>query len=562
MKKGFILLLSVIMLLSLLAACGKGNNNGNGNGNGSTQNESTGEGSTSTGADVEEKPLVTLTTARPVGSDVIFINGEDITNNVHNKWAKEKLGIDIKDIWTTADNVAYHTKLRLALSTNVELPDVFIVQDRPLVADLIASGKVLEIKDLFEQHAPDRIKALYTEFDSALNQLRKDGGLYGLPIFTAGDGTNPVLWVRQDWLDKLGLEAPKTIADFEKVMDAFTNLDPDGNNKKDTIGFAFSARENFSNWMSDASFIFGAYTGNAIPGAWAVIDGQLKHGSVLPEMKQGLGKLKEWASKGYLDPETPILDPIKATESFIQGRAGMIAAPYWAEGWPLNELYGLNPDAKIGVYALPTGDDGKSARFMNTLNENKVMLFNKDFKHFDRFMEYFDRIYDAVYETGDFQYGFFEGYDYALVDGKPVFDSKQFPTPIEKGTTPGKYNLFWNTPQIPLQGSAMNYRLNNGETPKTTAESKAAAQNEITIRAGALNYEMRDTNTPDQFLGAPTETMRSKGPNLDKMLLETYAKIIFTKEPLDTFDTLVQDWYDKGGKQIEEEVNAWYKSVQ
>ncbi|WP_422659898.1 ABC transporter substrate-binding protein [Paenibacillus sp. EC2-1] len=544
--KGSLLLL---LMVSFIAGCSGGNKADGGADQG-----------TAAGEQVETGP-VTITTARPVGSDVIFVNGEDITNNVHNKWAKEKLGIDIKDIWTTADNNAYHTKLRLALSTGEDLPDLFIVQDRSLVADFIASGKVMEISEAFDQYASERLKKLYTEFEQSLNQLKTEDGLYGVPIFSAGDGTNPVLWVRQDWLDALNLEAPKTIEDFEKVMDAFTNGDPDKNGKKDTIGFSFSAREGFSNWMSDTSFIFGAYTGNSIPNTWAEIDGKLKFGSVLPEMKQGLGKLKEWAQKGYIDPEAPILDPIKATESFIQGRSGMIAAPSWAEGWPLADLYGTNPDAKINVYALPTGPDGQSARFMNTLNENRVMLFNKDFKHMDRFFEYFDKIYDYAYETGDFKYGFFEGYDYALVDGQPVYDGKKFPTPVESKGTPSKYTLFWNAPQIPLKDSQTAYDLFNGKEPTTEGEKRAMTQNEVTMKAGAINYELKASNTPDKFLGAPTKTMRSKGGSLDKMLLETYAKIIFTEEPLDSFDKLVTDWYAKGGQEIENEVNEWYQSV-
>lgn len=541
--------LLLLLMISFIAGCSGGKTANNGE-----------EPAPVAGENAEKGP-VTITTARPVGSDVIFVNGEDITNNIHNKWAKEKLDIDFKDIWTTADNTAYHTKLRLALSTGEELPDMFIVQDRSLVADFIASGKVMEISDAFDQYASERLKKLYSEFEQSLNQLKTEDGLYGVPIFSAGDGTNPVLWVRQDWLDSLNLEAPKTIEEFEKVMEAFTNGDPDKNGKKDTIGFAFSAREGFSNWMSDTSFIFGAYTGNAIPGTWTEIDGNLKFATVLPEMKQGLGKMKDWATKGYIDPEAPILDPVKATESFIQGRAGMIAAPSWAEGWPLADLYTTNPDAKINVYPLPVGADGKSARFMNTLNENRVMLFNKDFKHMDRFFEYFDKIYDYAYETGDFKYGFFEGYDYALVDGNPVYEGKKFPTPVDSKATPSKYTLFWNAPQIPLKDSKTAYDLFNGKEPTTEAEKRAMTQNEVTMKAGAINYDLRESNTPDKFLGAPTKTMRSKGGSLDKMLLETYAKIIFTDEPLDNFDKLSKDWYEKGGQEIENEVNEWYKSV-
>jgi len=44
---------------------------------------------------------------------------------------------------------------------------------------------------------------------------------------------------RQDWLEKLSLEVPSTIDAFKKMVEAFTNGDPDGNGVKDIIGFAY-----------------------------------------------------------------------------------------------------------------------------------------------------------------------------------------------------------------------------------------------------------------------------------------------------------------------------------
>jgi putative aldouronate transport system substrate-binding protein len=504
---------------------------------------------------------VTITTARVVGGDYTFINGEDINNNVHNKWAKEKLGIEIKDLWDTPDNAAYHTKLRLSLTTQDQLPDVFIVQDPNLLADLIQSGKVKDIQKDFDSYAAERIKRIYSDNSNALNQVMSDGKLMGLPILSGGDGTNPVLWIRQDWLDKLSLKAPTTIEEFEKVMDAFVNQDPDGNGKKDTIGFTFSARNGFSNWMSDASFVFGAHTGKFITGTWQKAeDGTLKYGSVQPGIKDGLGKLREWFGKGYLDPELAALDEVKATESFIQGKSGMIAAPFWANGWPLGDVTKNSPNAVVRAYMLPKGRDGKTARYTGLVNEGKVMMFNKNFKHMDAFFLYLDKIYDSQFSTGDFKYGFFEGYDYAMVDGKPVYDSKKFPNPHD-GASSAKYNLFWNVPTIPFQGSKDWDYVYKGGKPETASQLSIAEADKEMIRAGSVNFEMKSSNAPTEFLGAPTAAMRSKGDNLKTMELETFAKIIYGSEPLDKFDAFVSDWKSKGGEQIEKEVNAWYKSL-
>lgn len=507
-------------------------------------------------------PPITITTVRAIGSDYVFINGEDIHHNVHNKWAEEKLGIIIKDLWNTEDNSAYHTKLKLSLATNEGIPDVFIVQDPNLIADFIQSGYIKDIRTDFDRYAPERIKKLYQQYPGTMIQVMQQEKLMGLPILASGEGSNPVLWIRQDWLDRLQLKAPETIEQFEQVLDAFTNQDPDGNGVKNTYGFTFSSKNGVSNWMSDASFLFGAYAGKFIPGIWKKAeDHTLRYGSVQPEIKTALGKLREWYSKGYLTPDSAALDEIKATESFIRGEAGMIAAPYWAMQWPLNDIKLNQPGAEVKAYPLPKGQGGKSGRFTGTINEDKVMLFNKNFKHMDAFFYYMDKIYDREFETGDFKYGYFEGYDYAIVDSKPVYDLTQFPVTLKRRPTPGKYHLFWNSPQIPYREMVDLHHVYEGNPLSTFAQMRAATQEPEGIRAGAVNFQMRDMNAPNDFLGAPTPTMRRMGDSLIKMEQEAFVRIIYGNAPLSYFDTFVQSWENKGGKQMEAEVNEWYRSI-
>ncbi|PWU69591.1 extracellular solute-binding protein [Gracilibacillus dipsosauri] len=560
--KSKLFLIIFIVIVFLLSACSYGGGSEEVSSDDATSDTSSEETETTVNEDGKFEPAVEITTARPVGSDYVFINGENIHQNIHNKWAEESLGIKIKDLWESADNSAYHTQLRLSLTSDEELPDAFIVQDPILIDDLIQSGQVMDISEAFDQYASDRLKEVYEENSYAFNQVTYDGKVMGLPIFTAGDGTSPVLWIRQDWLDHLGLEPPKKIEEFESVMEAFTNDDPDGNGVDDTFGFSFSGRNGFNNWMSDVSFVFGAYTGKYIPGTYLENEeGSLVYSSVQPGIKEGLNKLRDWYSKGYLDQELAVLDEVKATEAFIQGKSGMIAAPFWAEGWPLGDVKSTNPDAVLEAYSLPVGQDGKSARFMNSLNEGKVMMFRKGFEHMDAFFHYFDKIYDRIFETGEFEHGFFEGYDYAMVDGEAVYDPTKFPTPLDQAATPGKYTLFWNIPEIPLKSSEDHHFIYEGNEPETSAQKVIAQSSEAQIKAGALNYEMRDINTPSLFLGAPTETMKSRGENLETLELETFAKIIYGEYSIDKFDEFVEEYYSKGGKDIEKEVNEWYQSI-
>ena len=150
-----------------------------------------------------------------------------------------------------------------------------------------------------EEHATPRIKELFNNFPQGFSTSTVDGKRYGIPRYSGGNGSDSVIWIRQDWLDKLGLEGPETLEDIEKIMDAFVNQDPDGNGKDDTIGVTLGMKNNIATWMADGSWIFGAY-GDYLPGLWSKdADEKLVFGSIQPSIKQGLAKLNEWFEKGY-----------------------------------------------------------------------------------------------------------------------------------------------------------------------------------------------------------------------------------------------------------------------
>jgi putative aldouronate transport system substrate-binding protein len=97
-----------------------------------------------------------------------------------------------------------------------------------------------------------------------------------------------MVWVRQDWLDKLGLEGPQTIDDIESIARAFIEQDPDGNGVADTYGLTGTLQPVMvpSN-LHGFDIIFNAY------GAFPTIfhqdeNGQVVYGSVQPAAKEAL----------------------------------------------------------------------------------------------------------------------------------------------------------------------------------------------------------------------------------------------------------------------------------
>ncbi len=153
-----------------------------------------------------------------------------------------------------------------------------------------------------------------------------DDEYWGFPM-----GYNQTMFTRsfrKDWLDNLGLEVPKTIDDFAKAMEAFTEEDPDQNGIKDTGGFVSSKTWNLQD-------IFQAYDARLdnTGGGSIVYDpkvGAFTDTMVKPEMVEALTFLKDAYSKGWLDSETFTNKGSDMRDKMTSGKFG---STYYWNGW-------------------------------------------------------------------------------------------------------------------------------------------------------------------------------------------------------------------------------------
>ena len=150
-----------------------------------------------------------------------------------------------------------------------------------MIADMIESGQVKAIDEDIENYMPDRLKEIYDQYPETFYPVTKDGKTYGIacaPCLTEGQ----VMVIRQDWLDNLGLSAPTNMDEFEEVIQAFTEDDPDGNGQDDTYGFTYAGDSIYNTgWVADPVPLFSAYAGKYLPGTWQEDEnGQLVYGSI------------------------------------------------------------------------------------------------------------------------------------------------------------------------------------------------------------------------------------------------------------------------------------------
>lgn len=505
---------------------------------------------------------ITITIAKQLDENAgRYGKGEDINKNPMTKLTEEKLGIKMETTLLGGDAGNYDTKLRLALTSSEELPDVFPVYGTQMITDMIESGYVKAIDDDIEKYMPERLKEIYNKYPQTFYPVTKDGKTYGIactPSLTEGQ----VMVIRQDWLDNLGLQAPTNIDEFEAVIKAFTENDPDGNGKKDTYGFTYQGDSIYNNgWVADPVILFSANSGKYIPGSWQEDEnGNLTYGSINEGNKKTLERMAMWNSNGWIFQEAAANGAWDAMNQFTEGKAGIFIGRPWAIG-SVKDVTSVAPNAVIKAYPNILQENGEPTYQAAQINDGWLM-FNKDFDNMEAFFTYYDWLYDIAFGTGDFQYGYLEGYDYDIVDNKVEYDPKLFDPSVTDPFVPGKSTVLKNLPALDVMQAYANAK--EGKEAQSSAEIRAAADFKIAPEQAegyALANEHRDELIPNLFNGEPTATMKKNWEQLQTMEMQVYTNIIYGKESIDAFDKFVQEWKAQGGDEITKEVNEWYKTV-
>ncbi|MFC0213644.1 hypothetical protein ACFFK0_14465 [Paenibacillus chartarius] len=584
MRKTWTTILTSVTALSLLiAGC---SDSGTGKApaaeNGKTGPNTQTADSTKPKWDFKFDPPITISTAivdenRPNA----FKPGENLTNNVHSRWMEEKLGIVTKYEWVVGKFEDNETKIRLALSTNGKLPDTFSAGG-DILKDLIRAGRLLPVNDAIEKYAHPVYKEALKKYAHVLPEVTVDGNIYGVPTFFVGDeGT--VMWIRKDWLDKLSLKPPTTIAELETVLKAFSEQDPNGNGKDDETGLAIPLKEGPWTWMGQTDPIVGAFTKQMVNTYDIKLfwnedaNGNLTYGAIHPDAKKYLETMASWMAKGYIDKEAGIKDPSKAAELAAAGMAGVMFGPYWMGSWPLGDTAKVDPKAEWQAYPLPAGPDGLKAKAQKPLNSG-YLVFSKDFKQIEAWFAYFNKLLaknlgpQDPYFDPRFEKGFHEGYDYVLKDGKVVngnFEANGVPKhqwPLADGTGMDmRWMLYPLTgtmaPLVPYMNAdaIKKFIADPNAEAKTPIEQSVKGLNKAQLSAASVAVSEQNLEIPNRYNGPLTDGMKKHGEFLQKLATESYLRIIYGEKPLSSFDEFVVQFNKNGGELITKEVNEWYK---
>nr|WP_223285597.1 extracellular solute-binding protein [Paenibacillus sp. PL91] len=494
---------------------------------------------------------ITLTIGKGISTkDTNLPNGDTVDNNEYFRFVEKKLNVKVKFAFQTETDEAYQQKLSVAIASR-DIPDAFIVNEKQL-KQLAEADLIADLTDVYQKLGDPRLKKTYDSFgDRVLKRATINGKLMGLPSTNMG-GQHSLTWIRQDWLEKVGMEVPKTLDDLIAVAKAFIENDPDGNGQKDTVGLtsipdlsAYEGKNNFSP-------IFGSL--HAYKGQWMRDkSGNVSYSSILPEMKTALAKLHDLYAAGIIDKQFAIRKDIN--ELGAAGKLGIVLEPWWSPyGSPIPDSVKNDPKAEWKAYSVPVDEDGK----FNTFDKDPAgayLVVRKGYEHPDAVMKVLNVQFNSSYdpESKDIYKGLNVGWWI-------------WPFALLIGDEPAVYNTYLNLKSAwdAKDPSKLNSQekiwyesfVKNDENPKKdlVAWAETLARLEGSKEVNPANYVI----ARNVFFGQ-TKTMDQKWAILQKLENETFLKIVMGEEPVDKFDSFVAEWKRLGGDQITKEVEEEVK---
>lgn len=486
--------------------------------------------------------------------------GDTYEDNVYTRYLKEMLNIQNIDAFEE-DSGTYYDIVEMAIAEK-KIPDIMVVQGLDNLQTLVENDMIEDLTEVYEDCASERIKDIYASYDeSVLGNVTFDGKLMALPETNISDGPQ-LLWLRKDWMDKLGLEEPKTLEDAEYIIEQFVAQDPGENGEGNTIGLACENEicgELGYNYEYHLDILFAAY--DSYPQQWMKDEGgNLYYGGVQAQTKEALAKTREWYERGIIDKQFLMRTNNNIAEAIIEGKCGAFFGPWWAPNNPLMEAMQENPEAEWRPYLLSNTEDGKT-RYAQQNASKQYVVVRKGYEHPEIVMKIVSVLFDYARYT-DIENEDFVHYYQWNVDptARPIYINVDYSDALsrcyEDLTLALRGEREVGSMEL-LEQSYYQYCQEYESNPKEASADQWAA---YTSRIEACEILANaDKEVIKTYYFAETDTMRSMWWKLKEMQKEAYLEIITGEKPLDYFDTFVEQWYATGGAQIVEEVNASYK---
>lgn len=484
-------------------------------------------------------------------------DGETYENNAYTRLLNERLNVQNQDVFEAMDE-QYTDSVTMVIAQN-DLPDVMIVEDLDELQYLVDNDMIADLTDSYNNCMSDTIKNIYGSYGrDILDVVTFDGKIMAIPETNISDGPN-LIWLRKDWMDALGLSAPRTLSDVEEIIRQFKEKDPGHNGAGNTVGLVCDTSLcGGCGYSSEYTLdiIFAAY--GAFPKQWIYDeDGNVVYGSVQPEAKEALAHIHELYKEGILDQDFLMRTSSNLIELIVDGQCGSFFGPWWAPNNPLMQAVEQNKDAEWQPYLIATEESGLTS--YHTQNPSgKYIVVRKGYEYPEIACKIVSVLFDYLrYNDRDNQ----EIVDYYKENVDPT--ARPFAINVDYNNALqicyGELNHVFAGDKSADDLNVLEYSYYEAcesylkDAENASAEDWAAYASRIT--ACKILNDGR-TNKVESLYFGETETMVTDWWSLENLESDTYLKIVTGESSLDEFDRFVENWYQNGGETITKEVRA------
>jgi len=494
---------------------------------------------------------VTLTSARAMDSTALFDESDpEKTNYEQNRWTAtmlREMNIELDYKWIATDKESNATKWSAAMASG-DLPDFALVDDQTYQL-LLDMGAVADCTEMWNNYISDSYKAMLN--DAALKQMTFDGKLRGIPKPSMGYSPN-LLYVRQDWLDKLGLEFPKTLEDIVNVAKAFKEAKLGG---EGTLGLlvAMDSTTPIQGLMN----VYGAQYDY-----WVERDGKLAWSNIQPEMRAALLEIQKLYADGVINSDFAVATLDILREYIVGEKAGIFFAHCTLPCVTLQPLLSSNPEAEF-TWSTIKGVNGEDIQFQTVTPSVGKIFVNAKCQNLEAVAMLINMYEELCCSTDPEIYA---AYSWGQ-DGFPW----------------QKYNPFGDRPVIINNdiacGNEIRLALEAGaassaDYPFTLADAKGWYDPTLEGKNGVRDqlwwyYTLGEKGTftvsydayvaglhlDNGYVGMPTSTQALLGDIIDEQLLTAMQEVIMGAD-ISVYDAACEAWLANGGQMITDEVNA------
>lgn len=450
---------------------------------------------------------------------VSYISNYD--ENIAYQLIQTNTGIDLNFIHPTVGQEKEQFNLMIVSG---DLPDMIADTDNYEGDDIagVTDGIFVDLAPYLEKFAPDYL-ATINKTDEVKREVYSDEGIVAgfycidfNPIIPAGR-----ILIRQENLDAVGLDVPKTIADYDVLFKAFKE-------ELDIIPYVL--------WTDGQEFQFeGAY--GVLNDLYMKEDGKITFGQIESGFKDYLIKMNEWYEAGYISKDFPSLKAKDNHKLFDSGQIGVYRAAVVAafnRGLKLDNIVQSAPFPRVEedapFHAAPPNFPKKFPRDYTSISAESEYI-----EEAIRFLNY------GYTDEGYMVYNFgVEGETYNMVDGIPTYT-----------------DLTLNNPEFGTESA--NYILRVHFAPKLRASDVDSNPNLHKSPASlAIRKQWADDPTVDDAFRIPPirltpEEAEERGALLTE--IETYSdemtlRFIIGAEPFENYDAFLEQMKTLGVERV------------